>query len=119
MLNRQDTPCVELFKDIFTSEGHCCSFNYIGNESNKTFFHTLHYGQNSGLKLLMRQEFNGKSMAGVIVKVHGPLDFPDGEHHVRKVLSMGRYVNMAIQSVKRKCSESVKVGKAVFLLMSV
>ncbi|KAH1013176.1 hypothetical protein HUJ05_012199 [Dendroctonus ponderosae] len=105
--NRVEVPCQDLFSGLLTEDGRCCAFNYASS-NDMTIKYTLYYGMSTGLRITLHPEYNHRAIAGIIVTIHNPKNFPDGEQNLRKILPLGHAHYVQVGSIKQTCSEEVK-----------
>ncbi|XP_050293011.1 alkylated DNA repair protein alkB homolog 8 isoform X2 [Anthonomus grandis grandis] len=106
--NKQVVNCKDIFEETYTIQGRCCSFNYIKKDSFKRTLYAIFYGLSTGLRVLLKPEYNNRSLAGVTVTIHNPEDFPGADHNEKKTLALGKVNYVELEGYKRKCSPPVR-----------
>ncbi|RZB39142.1 sodium channel protein Nach-like [Asbolus verrucosus] len=107
-------PCGQLFDDTFTTDGPCCSFNYIREykDTSRKPIYTPFNGFNSGLQVLLDPnvqpvQYSSLHSSGLKVMVHNPWDYP-GSGSIYKIVSAGRQSYLQVSASKIVCSEDIR-----------
>ncbi|XP_068895417.1 sodium channel protein Nach-like isoform X1 [Tenebrio molitor] len=107
-------PCREIFEETLTTEGPCCSFNYIREyiDGSRRPLYTPFNGFNSGLKLhldpdIQTVQYSSLHSSGLKVLVHSPWDYP-GSGSIYKIVSAGRQSYLQVSASRIVCSSDIK-----------
>ncbi|XP_044264370.1 sodium channel protein Nach-like [Tribolium madens] len=111
----ETVPCERLFQETLTTDGNCCSFNYLREYINVFRFserrrpvYTPFNGFNAGLKLLLDPDiqavqYSTLHSSGLKVMVHSAWDYP-GSGSIYKIVSAGRQSYLQVSASKIVCS---------------
>nr|CAH7737279.1 unnamed protein product [Callosobruchus chinensis] len=100
--------CSEYFEASLTTDGYCCSFNYLRND----VLYTSLNGVSTGLvvvldPMLQNTQYSSLHAAGFKVIIHDPTEYP-GAQSRSKIISPGNVAYLQIVGTKMVCSEAVK-----------
>ncbi|VEN36159.1 unnamed protein product [Callosobruchus maculatus] len=100
--------CSEYFQASLTTDGYCCSFNYLRDD----VLYTSINGVSTGLvvvldPMLQNTQYSSLHAAGFKVIIHDPTEYP-GAQSRSKIISPGHVAYLQIVGTKMVCSEAVK-----------
>ncbi|XP_060526084.1 sodium channel protein Nach-like isoform X2 [Cylas formicarius] len=108
----KNEPCAHQFRETFTANGLCCSFNYVLDVSPDQMLKNPQYGTSSGLTVTVKPAHDPvtsslRKIRRVKVMIHSSGDYP-GIDALTKVLSAGELCYLQLKASKRESSPSVK-----------